>query len=453
MEDSYIFCIYSCKKNSGKAEALYDMFGSVLEKRTNIKVLIVYGDPSIQKNYILNNKYLILKVPDDYYHLHYKTLEMFKMIHILFPKCKGCFKCDDDMILNIPSILSFLAVMKEMDLPYCGKVCIVKAKKNNIDHLLLKKLTPPNSVINTPAAVYCCGPLYYINNKSLHIIQNTNAKEIEEIFYEDVMVGYLLNKHQIYPINNNLCSDISMHFNYQFSFHNIYHNKILISVLHNDVGEQLFQVAEAYALSKELNRYLFLLNKNADIHSSPFSYLPNFFQNCIDEKKIPVLKQNVSPVPDDDFLMIETSDKTTVKNPPSFDKYKNEFQKWMKQNTEYDSIVHNFANKNSYFIHLCNKKDAPSSLYYKHSIERILSLDPSAFFYIFTDDISFYKKFSPIQECKNVQFIEDPYSISSLYIMSLCEKGGIVSNDSISWWGAYLNTNEKKLVFLPSKWL
>jgi hypothetical protein len=451
MQDSYIFCIYSCKKNSKKAEALYQMFGTVLEERANMKVLIVYGDPLIQKNYILNNKYMVLKVPDDYHHLHYKTLEMFKMIYTLFPKCKGCFKCDDDMVLNIPSILSFLAVMKEMDLPYCGKVCILTAKKNNIDHLQQKGIIPI-SIINTPAAVYCCGPLYYINNKSLKVIQNTDEKEIEEIFYEDLMIGYLLNKYHIYPINNNLCSDISLHFNYQFSFHNSKHKKTLMVVLQDDIGEQLFQTANAYTLSKDLDCHLFLLYKNTETQLSIFSFLPSIFRSCIDEKSIPLLKKGVSPVPDDDFLIIDIEDDDIIpKQDPSFDKYKKELQNVMKQNNEYKNVVNSFKNKDNYFIHLCNTKNTPSSIYYINAIEQILSTDPSASFYIFTDDISFCKTFSLIQTHKNIQFIEDPKSISSLYLMSLCEKGGIVSNDSISWWGAYLNSNEKKRVFYPPK--
>jgi hypothetical protein len=57
---------------------------------------------------------------------------------------------------------------------------------------------------------------------------------------------------------------------------------------------------------------------------------------------------------------------------------------------------------------------------------------------------------------KNVEYC-DYDEINSLIDMSICEFGGICSNSSFSWWGAYLNINfnncpDKKFIF-PTKWL
>jgi len=48
-------------------------------------------------------------------------------------------------------------------------------------------------------------------------------------------------------------------------------------------------------------------------------------------------------------------------------------------------------------------------------------------------------------------FVEGNSDVEDLWLMSLCKKHVIV-NSSFSWWGAYLNTSENKMVISPSKW-
>jgi hypothetical protein len=69
-------------------------------------------------------------------------------------------------------------------------------------------------------------------------------------------------------------------------------------------------------------------------------------------------------------------------------------------------------------------------------------------FLIFSDDIEWCKKEFKVY---NVIYIENEKDYIELYLMSLCNNV-IISNSSFSWWGAWLNQNENKIVISPSKW-
>jgi hypothetical protein len=69
---------------------------------------------------------------------------------------------------------------------------------------------------------------------------------------------------------------------------------------------------------------------------------------------------------------------------------------------------------------------------------------------IFSDDINWCKNNLLIKN-KNIFFIEGNQDYIDLWLMSMC-KNNIMANSTFSWWGAWLNKNPNKKVFVPRTW-
>jgi len=70
-------------------------------------------------------------------------------------------------------------------------------------------------------------------------------------------------------------------------------------------------------------------------------------------------------------------------------------------------------------------------------------------FLVFSDDIAWCKE---VLKKYNCFFVERENEVNSLYMMQKCQNN-IISNSSFSWWGAWLNSNENKVVIRPNFWL
>ena len=105
-----------------------------------------------------------------------------------------------------------------------------------------------------------------------------------------------------------------------------------------------------------------------------------------------------------------------------------------------------FVNTTNINIHgSCNLE------YYKKAIKYLENKMENISYFIFSDDIAWCKKNI---ETKNAIFIDNeekriPHE--DIYLMSLCSHN-IIANSSFSWWGAWLNQNENKMVIAPKQW-
>lgn len=88
--------------------------------------------------------------------------------------------------------------------------------------------------------------------------------------------------------------------------------------------------------------------------------------------------------------------------------------------------------------------------YYSKAIEYMENLLTSPHYFIFSDDIQWCKDtFSFLQ---HKTFIDDTETaIDDLVLMQNC-KHNIIANSTFSWWGAWLNDSDQKIVICPTKW-
>ncbi|MGL4986220.1 MAG: glycosyltransferase [Treponemataceae bacterium] len=93
-----------------------------------------------------------------------------------------------------------------------------------------------------------------------------------------------------------------------------------------------------------------------------------------------------------------------------------------------------------------------NKMYYNNAITLIKEKLESPQFFIFSDDIAWCKENLLIQ-LNEATFIEwnKKNVLLDILLMSKCNHN-IISNSSFSWWGQFLNKNEKKFVITPEYW-
>ena len=100
---------------------------------------------------------------------------------------------------------------------------------------------------------------------------------------------------------------------------------------------------------------------------------------------------------------------------------------------------------NSVYDSICN------TTYYNRSIKYIREHVQNPIFFVFSDDPEYAKERYQGKEFVVIDTFSGNRSHYDMYLMTKC-KHNIVANSSFSWWGAWLNNNEDKIVICPQKW-
>jgi hypothetical protein len=91
--------------------------------------------------------------------------------------------------------------------------------------------------------------------------------------------------------------------------------------------------------------------------------------------------------------------------------------------------------------------------YYLSAIDTILRNYEYVKFYFFSDDLDWCRRTFSSEKYiffEEGEIQEDP--LADMYLMSLCNHN-IIANSSYSWWAAWLNQNQGKIVICPKMWM
>lgn len=93
--------------------------------------------------------------------------------------------------------------------------------------------------------------------------------------------------------------------------------------------------------------------------------------------------------------------------------------------------------------------------YYEKAFERINQIVADPVFYLFSNDIEWAKKELATIDRFELNFIDNSgsrnRSLADFMLMSRC-KHHIIANSTFSWWAAWLNQNQNKMIIAPKQW-
>ena len=148
-----------------------------------------------------------------------------------------------------------------------------------------------------------------------------------------------------------------------------------------------------------------------------------------------------------------------------FEDYAQELRKifsFSKQLDKKNSLIANEINQNNsvsihvrrgdYLLKINNNHNVDLKKYYLDAIEKTSKFFDNPKYFVFTDDpLWVTKNFILDYPFTVIDFNRDNDSFLDMYLMSLC-KSNIIANSSFSWWGAWLNDKEDKIIYAPKNW-
>jgi hypothetical protein len=234
------------------------------------------------------------------------------------------------------------------------------------------------------------------------------------------------------------------------------------------LGNQLFEVAAAYAYAKQNGMNLVLpprpsCKRNTYWHS----YLHKFehmILNSIESVRGPIWRErhfHYKSIPSGYTRLYGFFQSSKY-----FAKYADELRALFDPGDEIKTYVNTKWGaqlkdvSNSIVLHIrrtdYTDTDGPSSpihnvctrAYYERAIDYMRTKNPSAHILVFSDDLEWCRQQPWLADAS---YIDEPNDSAALYLMSRF-KHFIIPNSTFSWWATWLSPHTEKVVCAPNKW-
>ena len=234
--------------------------------------------------------------------------------------------------------------------------------------------------------------------------------------------------------------------------------------LYGGIGNMLFQLATAYALSKRNNSKMYIMYIHENIHgSNKLEWITNKIQKTTRNLKNHYYE--TGPYSCTNIHVNSTNLHGYFQCEKYFIDYRSDILTLFKEPIYLNNVLESYDYSNVIAIHvrlgdylypgISDVLFIDLTEYYKSAIQYIYAhVDTPKFIIVCEDTIEniikvypFLESFNTLQ--RNIGTKSDEFD---LYYMSRC-KGVVCANSTYSWWAGWLNQTNDKIITIPNKWI
>lgn len=248
------------------------------------------------------------------------------------------------------------------------------------------------------------------------------------------------------------------------------------------LGNQMFQYAFGLSLEKRCKAKVYYDKSFFDIKGSRNYELNNFklklkttnnwllkFNECIKPRQKKIIKETEDSIYNEKFYNLKNYNfyDGYFQTYKYFDDYRNDILKAFELKTplneENEKMLKKIKSSNSVSLHVRRTdylykeelkiRGVCDLDYYGKAIKYIEKNIKAPHFFVFSDDITWCLEHLKFQSKYTFVDINDAQSgYFDMFLMKNC-KHNIIANSSFSWWGAWLNEHNNKIVIAPKIWM